>query len=195
MYIPKYSEVIDKNEIFAFVEANAFGQLISSVDDRPFSTHIPFLVSEGRTKLIDHLAKTNPQWNDIHGQQVLVSLQGPHGYVSPAWCNSVSVPTWNYQAVHVYGECQVFEDTEKLKQVVNTLTDKYEAAFDPPWQPEYNKAILGAIIGVEINISELQCKYKLSQNRPEEDRKEIVKRLKLNGSKLLAESMELNDSR
>ena len=103
MYIPKHFEVTDEDEIFAFIEENAFGQLISHVKGRLFSTHLPFLLSENRKKIVGHLAGKNPQQSELEGQEVLVSLEGPHDYISPAWYSSPGVPTWNYQAVHVYG--------------------------------------------------------------------------------------------
>ena len=95
MYVPEHFEVTDADEIFAFVAANAFGQLISKVDGRFFSTHIPFLLSADRTKLLGHMARPNPQHLELDNQQVLVTFQGPHDYISPAWYASPGVPTWN----------------------------------------------------------------------------------------------------
>lgn len=191
MYIPKHFEVNDKAEIYAFIEANAFGQLVSSSDGRLCSTHIPFLLSEDKTKLLGHLAKNNTQLIDLENQEVLVSLQGPHDYISPSWYSGPGVPTWNYQSVHIYGQCKVFHDAGVLTQVVDTLTRKYESKLSPPWQPEYNPAMLGAITGLEISIAEIQCKYKLSQNRSEQDREQVVEQLRANGSHQLAEAMHV----
>lgn len=193
MYIPKHFEVTDRDEIFAFVEANAFGQLISNVNGRLFSTHLPFILSENRSKIIGHLALPNPQHTEIDGQEVLITLEGAHDYISPAWYSSPGVPTWNYQAAHIYGQCKVFRDAKELQGIVNTLTNKYEAAFKEPWQPEYKTSMLGAIVGVEITINEIQCKYKLSQNRSPQDRSQVVEQLKLLGSNRLAEVMGRNE--
>jgi len=192
MYIPKYFEVTDREEIFAFIEGNAFGQLISSIEGRHFSTHLPFLVSKDRTKVIAHLARQNTQLKEIEGQEVLVTFEGPHDYISPSWYNGPGVPTWNYQAVHIYGKCTVFEDLGRLKEVVDTLTHKYESGFEKPWQPEYKTTMLGAIIGVEIPINEVQCQYKLSQNRPAIDQEQVIQKLKSVGSNRLAKAMERN---
>jgi transcriptional regulator len=189
VYIPKPFEVTDKVEIFAFVEVNAFGQLISNVGGKLFSTHMPFLLSHDKTKIIGHLALQNPQHTDLNGQKVLVTLQGPHDYISPSWYASPGVPTWNYQAVHVYGKASVFSSVEKLRTVVEDLTEKYESTFPQPWSPEYNAAKLNAIVGVEITISEIQCKYKLSQNRSAQDRKQVITHLNEIGSHELASSM------
>lgn len=95
MYIPKPFQVEDKNEIFRFVEANAFGQLISNLDGRPFSTHLPFWLSKDKTHVFAHLAKQNPQLKSMDGQEVLITLEGSHDYISPSWYDSAGVPTWN----------------------------------------------------------------------------------------------------
>ncbi|TQV78778.1 FMN-binding negative transcriptional regulator [Exilibacterium tricleocarpae] len=192
MYIPKYFEVTNQQEIYAFIEANGFGQLTSNLAGRLFSTHLPFLLSKDRTKLLCHLAKENPQASDIEGQEVLVTLQGPHDYISPSWYLSPGVPTWNYQAAHIYGRCKVFSEIEALKQAVEALTSKYESGLPAPWQPEYSPSMLKAIVGIEIHITEIQCKYKLSQNRTVRDREQVIEQLKNNGSNRLAEVMERN---
>ena len=135
MYIPRHFEISKRDESFAFIEANAFGQLISTVDGRHFSSHLPFLVNEDKTKIIAHIARQNPQHRDIAGQEVLLIFTGPHDYISPSWYSGPGVPTWNYQAVHVYGRARVFDDTGEIKEVIETLTHKYESRFDQPWQP------------------------------------------------------------
>jgi transcriptional regulator len=193
MYIPKHFEINDKSEIFAFVEANAFGQLISNVDGRLYSTHLPFLLSKDRSKITGHLALQNPQLAEIDMQEVLVTLEGAHDYISPAWYSSPGVPTWNYQAVHIYGQCSTFRSAEKLEEIVNALTKKYEATSPTPWQPDYKPSMLGAIVGVEVIINEVQCKYKLSQNRSIKDRLQVIEQLKAEGSNKLAEAMERNE--
>ena len=121
MYVPKHFEVTDEDEIFAFIEANAFGQLVSVLGDRPFATYMPFLVSADRKTLLGHVAKQNPQHSEIDGQEVLITLQGPHDYISPSWYSSPGVPTWNYQAAHIYGKCSVFDEPGRLRKVVERL--------------------------------------------------------------------------
>ena len=193
MYIPRHFEVTDKEEIFAFVEANGFGELISTVGGRPFSTHIPFLLSENNSKIVGHLAVQNPQHSEISGQEVLITLQGVHDYISPSWYSAPGVPTWNYQSVHIYGYARVFTDPENVRPVVDALTEKYEAGFSQPWQPEYRDTMLSAIVGIEISITEMQCKYKLSQNRSAQDRLQVIAQLKEHGSLELAAAMESNE--
>jgi transcriptional regulator len=84
MYIPENFSVTDNDEIFAFIEANAFDQLISDVGGRHFSNHVPFLVSAVRTKVLAHVARQNLQHAEIEGQEVLITLTGPHDYLSPS---------------------------------------------------------------------------------------------------------------
>ncbi len=191
MYIPQYFEVTDRKEILAFIKANAFGQLVSSVGGRLFSSHLPFFLSNDEQSLICHVAKQNPQWEGIKDQEVLVTFQGPHDYVSPSWYSSPGVPTWNYQTVHVYGKPELITEAEELKSIVNEFTEIHESSFEKPWEPEYKDSLLNVIIGIEIKITELQCKYKLSQNRSESDRKQVVEQFQKRGSVRLSQAMNV----
>ena len=189
MYVPKHFEISDADEIFEFVDANAFGQLISRQDGEIVASHLPFLVAADRQQLHCHLARQNPQWQQLEDQRVLITFQGAHDYISPSWYKTAGVPTWNYQAVHIYGRCRVFEEAGPLAELVDALSQRYESAFETPWQPQYREAMLKAIIGVEIAIDEIQCKYKLSQNRPTADQQGVVDQLDQLGSKSLASVM------
>ena len=190
MYIPRHFNVDDEAEKLDFVAGNNFGQLISQVDGRFFSSHIPFLINWEKTSLVGHLARQNPQHLQIVGQEVLVTFQGAHDYISPAWYKTPGVPTWNYQAVHVYGTCRLINEAEDIASIVDDLTRQHEASFEAPWQPEYKAAMLKAIIGIEISITEIQGKYKLSQNRPQQDRQAIIENLDALGSEAVAKEMQ-----
>ena len=190
MYLPKHFTVNDQAELFAFVRANAFGQLISTVAGRLFSSHIPFLLSEDNTRLLAHLARPNPQLADIEGQEVLVTLQGIHDYISPTWYENPGVPTWNYQAAHLYGTCRVVKNEDELRAIVNSLSAVYESSMTSPWVPDYPDSMLRGIVGIEIDITEIQGKYKLSQNRPAEDQQQVIRLLRQRGSYQLADEME-----
>jgi transcriptional regulator len=189
MYIPQHFEVTDREEIFAFIKANAFGQLTSSVNGRLFTSHLPFLISDDRDSLFCHVAKGNPQWQAIESQEVLVTFQGPHDYISPSWYSSPGVPTWNYQAAHIYGKPQLVKEKDKLVNIIHELTDIYESSFEEPWVPKYDGSMLNFIVGIEIKITDVQCKFKLSQNRSESDRKQVIKGLQENGSSQLSRAM------
>lgn len=190
MYIPKHFDITDKNKALAFIRANTFGQLISTVNGKLFSSHIPFLVGGDGNSLHCHVAKNNPQWESIEEQEVLATFQGPHGYVSPSWYSSPGVPTWNYQAVHVYGRAELVTSLEKLKQSVDELIKSNESSLQNPWNAEYKESSLNGIIGIKIKITEIQCKYKLSQNRSEIDRKQVIEALQDMGSVPLAKAMK-----
>jgi len=189
MYVPEHFKVSDADEIFQFIDANAFGQLISRYDGEIMASHLPFLLAADRKRLHCHLARPNPQWQQLEGQRVLITFQGAHDYISPSWYQNAGVPTWNYQAVHVYGHCRVFDDAESLAEIVEALSQRYESGFEKPWKPEYRDAMLKAIVGVEIEIAEVQAKYKLSQNRPAADKPGVVENLEQQGSHDLARVM------
>ena len=190
MYIPRHFEVTDPQEIISFFEKNGFAQLISLVDGRLFSTHMPFMVKNSLALLQGHFARSNPQWHSIAGQQVLVTFLGPHEYISPSWYSSPGVPTWNYQAVHVYGNCRIFHDQDRLKTIVDELVAKYESAFAAPWTPQYQSQLLQGIVGIEIEVTEIQAKYKLNQNRSESDRLGVIRHLDELGESALSEAMK-----
>jgi transcriptional regulator len=192
MYLPGHFEISDSDEIFAFVDANAFGQLISMQDNRLTASHLPFLIADDRKHLHCHLARPNLQWQQLEGQQALVTFLGPHDYISPNWYQNTGVPTWNYQAVHVYGRCRVFDDAKHLATLVDALSRRYESAFETPWEPQYRDAMLKAIVGVEIEIEDIQCKYKLSQNRAAEDQQGVIDNLEKLGSTSLLNAMRKN---
>jgi len=190
MYTPQHFAISDREKALAFIRAHGFGQLISSVNGRLFSSHVPFYLANDGLSLICHVARKNPQWQGIEDQEVLVSFEGPHDYVSPSWYASPGVPTWNYQVVHVYGRPRLITEPQALKAIVTELTSLHESALEKPWYPEYKDALLNAIVGIEIPIGELQCKYKLSQNRPAADRQQVTEQLEKRGAVQLAQAMK-----
>jgi transcriptional regulator len=192
MYIPKHFKITDTDEIFSFIQTNEFGQLVSSLNGRLYATHIPFLLSDDKTKLYGHLARQNPQLESLENQEVMITLLGPHDYISPSWYVDKGVPTWNYQAVHLYGQCTLLNEPEEVKTIVDTLAQKNEKDFPEPWQPSYKAAMLSAIVGVEFSISDIECKYKLSQNRSEPDQTGVIEHLNARGSNALANAILKN---
>lgn len=189
MFNPDYFKIDDREEMLAFLTANNFGLLISMHDGDPVASHLPFLPDADGNRLHCHLARANPQWQQLEDQRVLIALQGSHDYISPTWYETPGVPTWNYQALHIYGRCRVFDDAKELSQLVNTLAAHHETGSENPWQPEYGDKMLRGIVGVEITIDEMQCKYKLSQNRPVEDHAPVIEQLEKRGAEPLAAAM------
>ena len=185
MYIPKHFREDDPDRLEALIRDYAFGLLVTHESGVPFATHLPLLFdpSKGaKGTLTGHMARSNPQWR--HFQQdkpVLAVFQGPHAYVSPAWYAAPGVPTWNYAVVHLYGIPKVIEDPAALGAIVERLTSVHESRFPQPWQPnlsdEKTAPMLRMIVGFEIEVSEIQGKFKLSQNRSVQDQKLVIERL------------------
>lgn len=185
MYIPAHFAVRDeRTPVFELIENHAFGLLLcqdaAAAETGGFiGSHIPFLLDRpGSTDpagengtLVCHLAAANGQAAVLDGRQVLCVFQGPHGYVSPRWYQKKpAVPTWNYMAVHAYGRARVTREPARLRAIVDRLSKVYEPA-QGGWrlddEPDtYVDAMLRGIVGVEIPITRLEAKFKLSQNKP-----------------------------
>jgi transcriptional regulator len=184
MYIPRYFKVTNADEIWEFVQENSFGTMVTTKQGKPIATHLPLqLVKEGDTYYITgHVAYGNPQWRTFETcEDVLVMFQGPHAYISSSWYKQENVPTWNYQAVHVYGTASILNE-EELKQDLTKLLQKYEKHRKNPvlWDklsPEVLEKQLKGIIGFKIKVQEIQAANKLSQNRNEDDYQNIVSKL------------------
>ncbi|WP_298724362.1 FMN-binding negative transcriptional regulator [uncultured Ferrovibrio sp.] len=174
MYIPAHFAARDQALLQGFIAANAFGLLLSGGGADLIGSHIPFLLERedgGPGRLVCHLAAANPQAAALDGADVLCVFQGPHGYISPRWyAKKPAVPTWNYMAVHAYGRATVIRDATRLRGIVDRLSKVYEPE-EGGWrlddEPDnFVDAMLRGIVGVEIAISRLEGKFKLSQNRP-----------------------------
>lgn len=178
MYIPSHFLETDRTKLAALIHDNAFGALVSVVDGKAAASHIPFIYDESSGVLLGHVARANTQWETLSkAQDVLVIFQGPHAYISPTWYNGPGVPTWNYAIVHIHGTATTFDDVERLGTVVETLTDTYESFNEPPWSGTYNPQMLEMIVGIEIHITSIEGKFKLSQNRSSEDRRSVSSKL------------------
>ncbi|MCZ8541612.1 FMN-binding negative transcriptional regulator [Psychrobacillus psychrodurans] len=184
MYTPKYFKVTNVEEIWNFVQENSFGTLITTVQEKPIATHLPMqIIKEGDDYYITgHMAYGNPQWRTLEiCENILVMFQGPHAYISSSWYEKENVPTWNYQAVHVYGKASILSE-EELKQDLTKLLQKYEKHRKNPvlWEglsPQLLNKELKGIVGFKIKVQEIQAAYKLSQNRNEEDYHNIINKL------------------
>ena len=185
MYIPDSFNETNPERISALIEGNSFGMLVTAPDGVPFVSHIPFLFksstgSPGR--LLGHMAKANPQWQHFSsGIEVLVVFQGPHAYVSPSQHLSSGVPTWNYAVAHLRGKPRLIEGESELKVLVEQLTHVHESHMPSPSKlnlsDERYSRLLSMIVGFEIEITDIQGKFKLSQNRPLEDQQHVIEAL------------------
>ena len=189
MYIPQHFRIDDAVEIDRFIASNGFATLVSTVSNGLFATHLPLLYQPEAGKLLGHIALANPQWQDLEGQSVLAIFAGPHDYVSPSWYTAPGVPTWNYQAVHVTGVAKYLTDKAQLEAIIIALTQQEEARFAAPWVATYQASKVQGIVGIEIAIDEIQCKYKLSQNRSAADRQQVAEQLQAGGNGALAAAM------
>ncbi|MBI4204646.1 MAG: FMN-binding negative transcriptional regulator [Betaproteobacteria bacterium] len=196
MYVPKHFGEGDGEKLAALIDENGFGVLVTVSEGRPFASHIPFIYEREANVLLGHVARANPQWRHFSiGSEVMVVFQGPHAYVSPSWYRSPGVPTWNYAVAHVYGSAEALEEPSRIKGIIERLAGKYERNNKPPWVPTYDPRLLGAIVGIEVRIKEVQGKFKLSQNRSAADRAAVVAKLEATGSEgdlALARLMEKN---
>lgn len=200
MFIPKYFQVKNVDEVIGFMEENSFATVVTTKMGKPLATHIPLQLQKNGEEyfITGHLAYGNPQWKTFEtSDSVLVIYQGPHAYISSSWYGHENVPTWNYQAVHVYGKATLLGE-EELKQDLTKLLEKYEKHRENPilWDklsPQLLDQQLKGIVGFKIKVEEIQAAYKLSQNRNEEDYQNIIKKLQEEdtiNSKQLAEVMK-----
>ncbi len=191
MYIPEYFRVREHEDALKFMRANPFAILISSTDAGPFATHLPLFVraASGEEKIIlrGHVAKANPHWRYLEQQpQCLTIFHGPHAYISPSnYTAHESVPTWNYGAVHLYGNARVFSTPEALQGMLHELIDTFEPAYAAHWaslDAGYRERMLRQIVGFEIEVTNMECKFKLGQNRTREDQENMITSLEVDDS-------------
>ncbi|MFI4947286.1 MAG: FMN-binding negative transcriptional regulator [Alphaproteobacteria bacterium] len=184
VYLPPAFSETRSEVLLAHIERHEFGLLVSHGPTGLIASQIPFLLErrDGRVYLQGHLARANPQLADLDSaEEALAIFAGPHAYISPTWYEpGPAVPTWNYTAVHAYGRARTIADPDWLREFVRRLTERHEAREPaPPWRMEglpdtYVTSMLNGIVGIEIALSRLDGKFKLSQNRPAVDRPRIV---------------------
>jgi transcriptional regulator len=184
MYTPKFNQVSDPAILLEAMRAYSFAILFGPLDATignasQHATHLPLVVKDqGPHGTIEgHFAKANPHWQALAERETLVVFPGPHSYVSPSlYAEQLSVPTWNYIAIHAYGTLQLIEDDESKQALLAGLIDANEPAFAGQWRglPDgYRRTMLAGIVGFRIPISRIEGKFKLSQNRPEADRRSV----------------------
>jgi transcriptional regulator len=202
MYVPTAFNQSDLPTIHAFIEQHSFAVLCSTGEDgSPFASHLPLLLDRQPSPhgaLVGHLARANPQWRHADGRSVLAVFSGPHAYISPSWYEAREVvPTWNYVAVHVTGTLRAIHAPKALLEIVQRFIAFYEAPRPRPWEldtsGELLDRLLRAIVGFRIEISGIEGKWKLSQNKPIEARQKVCRALRQQGgedAEALARLME-----
>lgn len=186
MYLPKSFEVTDPDKLAEIMSRFSFATLITATEGVPFATHLPVLHRPqpgAAGVVVGHVARANPQWQHFANQtESLAIFSGPHAYVSPSWyATELAVPTWNYIAVHAYGVPRVIEDEAWLERLLDEMVQRYESARPQPWMNQlpgdFHRNLLKSIVGFEMPITRLEGKFKLSQNRTEQDRSNVINEL------------------
>jgi transcriptional regulator len=190
VYLPPAFTEARRDVLIEHLDRYDFGLLISHGEEGLIASHVPFLVARDGDDLHlhAHLARPNPQVAHLcSGSEVLAIFHGPHAYISPNWYGSgPSVPTWNYVDVHAYGPVRLVDDGDWLQRFLHRLSERHEAQSPAPWRmdqlPEtYMQSMLRGIVGLDIKVTRLEGKYKLSQNRPAADRPQVIAALEDRG--------------
>jgi transcriptional regulator len=201
MYVPAHFDEGRVEILHEAIRRTGLVTLVTVSADGPFASHVPMLLDPAPAPfgtLRGHIARANPQWkNGVAGAQALAIFMGPDAYVSPSLYptkkqNGKVVPTWNYVAIHASGPIRWFEDADALLRIVTGLTQREEGSRRQPWAvtdapADYVQSLLKAIVGFEIPIARLEGKWKMSQNRPPEDRAGLVAEIATEGGPKAAE--------
>jgi transcriptional regulator len=203
MYVPAHFEESRPEALHALIAEHPLGILVTHGAAGLDANHIPFELAAGEGAhgmLRAHVARANPVWQELRdGDAVMVVFRGADAYISPTWYPSKheahrQVPTWNYRVVHAHGRVAIRDDERYVRGVVARLTRTHEASQPAPWKmtdspADYIDTMLKAIVGIEIEITRLTGKFKLSQNRETRDRLSAAQALQDNGAAELGAAM------
>ncbi|MES2811724.1 MAG: FMN-binding negative transcriptional regulator [Bacteroidota bacterium] len=199
MYIPDLYRNENQSEIEHFLHENGFAILINQTDEKLWGTHTPLFLEADKQILSGHISRENPQAQSLQNDaEILAIFTGPHTYISSSWYDHENVPTWNYIAVHVYGKLRLLDYYETVASL-KKLVDKYEKPQQNPIRVENlsEKTMRQAhgIVAFEIEITDIQAKKKLSQNRDNKNHQSIIDHLEKSeeaNSKQIASEMRKN---
>jgi transcriptional regulator len=195
MYVPSQFQEQRAEILHQLIGAHPLGTLMTFGADGLNADHIPFEIDPGLAPfgtLRAHVARGNPLWKEYSPDvESLVVFQGPQLYISPSWYATKQkdgrvVPTYNYMVVHAYGRMRVIEDPQWLRALLERLTGKFEAAQARPWSmddapADYIEKLLPAIVGIEIPVTRMIGKWKVSQNQPLANRLSVEQALREQG--------------
>lgn len=184
MYSPRFNQVSDRAILIEAMQSYSFAILFGpqpgSETAAPLAaTHLPLVVKDlGSHGLLEgHFALANPHWQALAGRETLAVFPGPHSYVSPSlYADPLSVPTWNYIAVHAYGTLELIEDEQGKDAILAGLIQAHEPAFAERWRSMsdgFRRSMLAGIVGFRIPIARIEGKFKISQNRSQTERRNI----------------------
>jgi transcriptional regulator len=183
MYIPSFNQFPNQQEAISFMQRYSFATIVTVKDGVPSATHLPFLVEEtdGQVVISSHFAKANPQSADIIDNRALVIFTEPHAYISPKnYEKETNVPTWNYLAVHAYGNCILLDGEANKAALLKETIKYYEADYLKQYESfpdDYKQKMMNGIVAFQIVVDDLQAKKKLSQNRTEKEQENIIEDL------------------
>lgn len=202
MYLPKHFSVEDPAVLAQLISEYPLATIIGNLDGRFEINHLPLMLSPDKTKLYGHIARMNPLTKVASSSNATVTaiFHGPNAYVTPAWYPSKQesgkvVPTWNYAAVHVEGFITLIDDPKWIRGHVSEMTNIHEPTYQSIWKlddaPEdYVQTMLKVIIGIEIEVTSLIGKFKLSQNRPPQDYDAVVEQIQKSPKEVLQEILQ-----
>jgi len=206
VYLPQHYEETRKEELHRIVAEYPFGALVVHGPNGLDANHIPFELHADKGEqghLLAHVARANPVWKEMaDGSEALVIFRGADAYISPNWYPSKheqhkQVPTWNYRVVHVHGRLRIRDDEKFVRGVVARLTRHHEAGTGDarPWKmtdssPEHIDQLLTLIVGIEIEITKMVGKWKLSQNKDARDRSNAADELRKRGEQEISAAMQ-----
>ena len=204
MYVPKHFAEPRIEALHELIHARPLATLVTLSSVGLDANHIPLRLSPEPVPfgaLRGHVARANPVWKETpRDAEVLAIFQGPEAYVTPSWYPTKAetgkvVPTWNYAVAHVHGRLRVVDDPAWISAQIEELTAHSEASFAQPWQvdeapADYIEKLIGAVVGIEIVITRLVGKWKVSQNQPMENRIGVMKGLRAAGHAEMAEMVE-----
>jgi transcriptional regulator len=196
MYVPGQFAEPDIEVLHALIRSRPLATLVTLTPTGLNANHVPLCLSmspDGLGTLRGHVSRANPMWRDFdRNVDTLAIFQGPDCYITPSWYATKAetgrvVPTWNYAVAHAYGALHVIEDPVWLRATLEELTDRNEARFDKAWRVEdapreFTNRLMGSIIGIEIVITRLTGKWKVSQNQPDRNRQSLLRGLRAAGS-------------
>ncbi len=212
MYIPKHFDEPSIDILHELIRAKPLATLVTLTSEGLNANHIPLELStdvEPFGVLRGHVARANPIWSNlVQGVETLAIFHGPDTYITPGWYPTKAetgkvVPTWNYAVAHAYGALRIVDDAVWLRTNLEKLTRSHERAFPTPWQlsdapPDFVEKLIGMVIGIEIDITRLYGKWKVSQNQPPQNQAGVIQGLRANGdaaSMAIANLVENSSSR
>ena len=200
MYSADYFREEDRTRILEIMRENSFAVLVADDGTRPIASHLLVETEEDQEGIVinGHMSRANPLWKLFAtGRDVLLVFQGPDTYISATWYNHVNVPTWNYQAVHAYGQARILEG-EEYYQVLSRLIARHEGASTYRLEnlpQDFVQQSMRGTAGFQVRVTRLEAVFKLSQNRVDEDYRRIVVELDRRGdeqSQQVAAAMRRN---